>query len=284
MMLWISKLVTVGPRYGLPLLHVVAQEVRNDTSYHLEGKYRQNDETFLFKYSLSGTGCFRDATGEHRVEPGSGFLCEVRDPETAYYYPEWAREEWKFLWITFSGGEIRPIVRGLLANYGPVYFLSRDSDTIRGLLRFRHREEEENILAASQSSRVVLDLLHALAESKENYRRRDPDNLLARRAAEWIGAHLEENINVTDLSRALEVSREHLSRVFGRYVGSSPYRYIARQKCLAACRLLKDTNLTGKEISARLGYDTPAHFNRVFKHTIDMTPMEFRQSGVVQWV
>jgi AraC-like DNA-binding protein len=88
-------------------------------------------------------------------------------------------------------------------------------------------------------------------------------------------------VNVSELADRLRVSREHLTRVFKEQTLRTPWQYILRQKMLHACRLLKTTQLTHKEIAFRLGYDTPAHFTRTFKHVLGMTPGRFRAVGTI---
>ena len=52
--------------------------------------------------------------------------------------------------------------------------------------------------------------------------------------------------------------------------------YILRQKMSLACKLLKETNLSAKEVSARLGYARPGQFTRSFKKLLHVTPSQFR--------
>jgi AraC-like DNA-binding protein len=52
--------------------------------------------------------------------------------------------------------------------------------------------------------------------------------------------------------------------------------YILRQKMSLACKLLKETRLSTKEVSARLGYDRPSQFTRSFKKLLHVPPSQFR--------
>ncbi len=78
----------------------------------------------------------------------------------------------------------------------------------------------------------------------------------------------------------LDVSREHLTRVFREQTGVTPYQFILRQRTVLACRLLQEGNFTNKEIAARLGYSSPAHFLRSFRSLVGVTPGEFRSAGL----
>ena len=43
--------------------------------------------------------------------------------------------------------------------------------------------------------------------------------------------------------------------------------------------MLKDSNQTVENIAATVGYDNVEHFNRLFKKTYGMTPVQFRRES-----
>ena len=92
---------------------------------------------------------------------------------------------------------------------------------------------------------------------------------------------LHEELNATKLAELLGISREHLSRLFHAQLGQTPYRYILNEKMQLACQLLKDTDLSIKEICHRTGCNSTALFTRRFKEILHLTPGEFRRVGVV---
>ncbi len=122
----------------MPRLLALEQEWCDTPGYRHEGRYRQSESHCLFKYTLAGEGCFRDARGEHRVPAGCGFLCEIPDPVTAYYYPPEARVPWEFVYVCFDGPAALAMVHELNARCGPIYPLSPESEIIGRLLAWRH--------------------------------------------------------------------------------------------------------------------------------------------------
>jgi AraC-like DNA-binding protein len=278
---WVVQFQTFRPTASLPRLDVIASETVYDTSYRNEGKYRRREETCLFKYSLSGEGVFRDAAGEHRVPAGWGFLCEIRNPDTAYYYPPEAREPWGFVYMSISGEASRRVVLELLDRHGPLYELPRNEDVITQMLACGEYRNTRPQISSAEGARRVTSMLTTLLESKEPARLDDPGHRLTLLAIELIRENLHRNMNVTELADRLRVSREHLTRVFKEHTLQTPWQYVLRQKMLHACRLLKTTQLTHKEIAVALGYDTPAHFTRTFKHILGMTPGRFRAVGTI---
>ena len=91
----------------------------------------------------------------------------------------------------------------------------------------------------------------------------------------------DKNIHVKTVAESLQVSREYLTRVFQREMDCTLHDYILRQKMQYACDLLRETELSHGEISVALGYGSLAHFSRVFKSVLRMTPREFRRAGII---
>jgi len=266
--------------HSLPRLLTVASEERSDASYRHEGRYRQSEEHCVFQYTLAGEGTFFDGVGEHRVPAGCGFLCKVRDPATAYGYPPGATTPWRFLYICFTGAAADTLVREMLSRLGPVLHLSRTSTAISRLMELRDGEPRRDVTPAAGAA-LVMDLLLELLSEAQRPDETTAAHLLVHRARQHIESNLRRNLQVADVATSLEVSREHLTRVFREMTGVSPYQYLLRRKMILAARLLKQPGATVGEVASELGYADPAHFSRAFKRSIAMSPRRFREVGIV---
>jgi AraC-like DNA-binding protein len=100
---------------------------------------------------------------------------------------------------------------------------------------------------------------------------------LVRHARRLIASRVEGRYNVSDLAAEIQVSREHLCRVFRKETGHTPLFHLTMEKMRRACDLLRDTTMTGKEIAARLGYENPSHFTRTFRRVVGTTPRRYRR-------
>jgi AraC-like DNA-binding protein len=281
MILWETRVFTPKPIASLPRLRVVASETIVSPDYRHYGKFRTSERHCLFKYTLRGEGTFEDGDGKHRMTRERGFLCEINDPRTAYYYPPEGREPWTFVWAVFDGREVFPTVRDIVRRHGGVYTLPEKSREIRRLMELRREDGKAYRVTPGGGARIVTDLLLALVESKERSRPEPPEHVLVRRAQETVARKIGENLNVTELASLLSVSREHLTRTFKDETAQTPHDYIVQQKMMLACHLLKETPMSKKEICAHLGYDEPAHFTRTFKRVMQMTPTQFRAVGTI---
>lgn len=271
---------TFRPFDTLPSLRIVATEQVESPSYHFEGKYRQSEVgCFFFQYTLSGYGIFKDSKGEHKVTSGHGFLCRNDDPNVAYWYPQDSSEAWEFIWFGCSGMETLKLVNELTDNFGSVYAIDKDSTLLQPFFSYQNMEGLHLDLDAASSARIVYDFLLGLLELSTPAASEDGHAIIAQKAMYYIRNNISEDINANDLANYLDLSREHFSRVFKEQTGSTPYQYILRQKMLRACRYLKETDMSQKEIARNIGYSSVENFSRSFTRFIKLSPGRYRKHG-----
>jgi AraC-like DNA-binding protein len=82
------------------------------------------------------------------------------------------------------------------------------------------------------------------------------------------------------LAQHLDCSLATLRRRFKKETGQSLHDYVIVQRVVRARSLLLETDLPLREIAARLGYDSEFFFARQFKQVAQVTPGEYRRSGL----
>jgi LacI family transcriptional regulator len=102
------------------------------------------------------------------------------------------------------------------------------------------------------------------------------DDLLAA-AVRFIKARSREPINVSDILRAVPISRRALEKGFRRCLGRSPAEKIRRVRLDQAVQLLCDTSWPMPRIAAASGFDRPELMARAFRRELRTTPSEFRR-------
>lgn len=68
-----------------------------------------------------------------------------------------------------------------------------------------------------------------------------------------------------------------LKRRFRQATGATLIEYIQKKRIEEAKRLLEETVLPAEEVSARVGYEEPAFFRKLFKRLTGLTPREYRR-------
>jgi len=98
-----------------------------------------------------------------------------------------------------------------------------------------------------------------------------------RRIQERIQASLELGYpNLSELADICGISQSHLMRTFKASTGWQIHKYIAEERLNAAKRMLAEDQINSKEISAKLGFRSPAYFATAFRRMTGKTPSEYR--------
>lgn len=263
---------------GFSYPHCVQQEAVSK-GYCIKGAERRSVKpSSVFKYSLSGEGVLRIDGVEYRVPAGCAFLVNVNDPVIDYFYPEEAKEPWEFIFLAFNGAEKQ--VASINGRLGYIYHLQKESWLINSLLRYQENAESIQLLAPGEAHARVQSVLSSLIDSVIMYGKSGGKRRLFSRVSEMIHKNIEQRLSLVDVAEKMDMSKEHLSRSFRGESGMTVLEYIQREQMRHARVLLKEGNLSIKEISARLGFTNPSHFNRVFKRIAGMTPLDYRENGI----
>lgn len=102
---------------------------------------------------------------------------------------------------------------------------------------------------------------------------------LANRYTALLERNFRSGQNVGDLAAELGVTATHLTRVCNRTCGRTAHALLADRKMHEARRLLAETKLPVQEVSASLGFASPAYFTRAFQGSTGKTPSDFRRRG-----
>ncbi len=179
--------------------------------------------------------------------------------------------------ISFTG--MAPFCAGLAGK--PLAFNARQQELLGDLISAAGPQRD----VTHRSSRVKILLLLLLLQLEdaspargtvkviptfERNRRR----YLANRIRDFIEEHREENIGPAEMAAAAGVSVTTMYRMFVREIGTSPVKYLTRQRIERAAQLLRESNMNVSMAALRLHFSNPFHFSRVFKRIVGVSPSE----------
>jgi transcriptional regulator GlxA family with amidase domain len=94
----------------------------------------------------------------------------------------------------------------------------------------------------------------------------------------WTQAHLGEPITIADLAKRAAMSKRNFARRFVATVGTTPYRWLMRQRVQMAQRLLETTDLSVEAVAQASGFATAANLRARFLERIQTTPSAYRRA------
>ena len=92
----------------------------------------------------------------------------------------------------------------------------------------------------------------------------------------YIQSHYAD-VTLDVLADNFNLSKPYLSKYIKEKSGMTFQDAVKKARMKKACAMLKETNQTVESIAAYVGYENVEHFNRLFKKTYEMTPVQFRR-------
>jgi AraC-like DNA-binding protein len=205
----------------------------------------------------------------------------VLPPGTTHACGPQASSPWTVHWVRASGEHLPDYLRELaLGPQTPVLHIGEDPQLIRlfnEILRSLQRGTFAHLLHASHT---LAYLLSCVIQKRQTAAPESSDTVQkVAQAIIYMSEHLEEPLRVTALARLAGLSAAHFGELFKHQTGCAPRDYLHLLRIHQACRLLRDSTLSVKEIAARTGYGDPFHFSRQFKAFQGLSPSEYRQGG-----
>ncbi len=93
-----------------------------------------------------------------------------------------------------------------------------------------------------------------------------------------IEAHLDQKLELEELSQIANMSPSYFSRAFKAMTGRSPFQYIQDERMQRARRLITETKQAINLICLEVGFDNPAHFTNSFKKYFGVSPKTYRKN------
>lgn len=95
-----------------------------------------------------------------------------------------------------------------------------------------------------------------------------------------IISYIQQNyvdVTLESLSEHFHLSKPYLSKYIKEKVGKTFQELVKEERMKKAMTLLKDTSQTVEMVAAKVGYENVEHFNRLFKKTCGMTPVQYKK-------
>ncbi|WP_371169776.1 GlxA family transcriptional regulator [Aliiroseovarius sp. 2305UL8-7] len=88
-------------------------------------------------------------------------------------------------------------------------------------------------------------------------------------------AHLEDSINLDEITEKLGMSRRQMERLFRQYLSTTPKKYLQNMRLQRARILLAETDMAVVDVATACGFDSGAYFSKCFREAFGMSPHKF---------
>ncbi|UFP93951.1 helix-turn-helix domain-containing protein [Gloeobacter morelensis] len=97
-----------------------------------------------------------------------------------------------------------------------------------------------------------------------------------RRVIDYIDAHLEEPLRLSELAGQAGLSPYHFCRLFKQATGITPHQCVIRRRVERAKRLLQQPEATIADVAFRCGFSSQSHLSRHFRQLVGVAPRTFQ--------
>ena len=242
------------------------------THSHHEGEYE-------IHYFLGGEGEFINGKTSFTIRSGSLF---VSNPQTIH---------------AIKATAVHPVT-----YYAILIRLEQDEHTLIATLKDRQRkspfsigvnyrfffeEVKEKGLSKSPERRQsachqMSSLLYQLDSGSNAMKANDSDSRHLEKSLRIMQKHVMGSLTLGELADELKLNGSYFIRLFEKRMHQTPMKYYMKLKIEAASALLTCTDLSVKEIAAKLGFSSEFHFSKQFKLKTGMAPIYYRRNYLQQ--
>ncbi|GAB4512146.1 MAG: AraC family transcriptional regulator [Allomuricauda sp.] len=102
------------------------------------------------------------------------------------------------------------------------------------------------------------------------------------KALKYIHTNIENSHSLRELAQKAGMSRTSFFNSFKEHIGQTPKQYSLNLKISKSKELLVHTEKSIAEICQMVGYNSESSFNKAFKASTSMTPMEYRKENIIE--
>ncbi len=150
----------------------------------------------------------------------------------------------------------------------------RIGELLERCIRENEKEDFGSDMMADTIMIQVMILINRRFHSAFRGERRDRSGTVVTGVLDYINGHYAEELTLDTLANRFFISKYHLSREFGRLVGTSVHRYIIQKRLVVAKQLLSEGR-PSSEVYQHCGFGDYSNFYRAFKSEYGISPKEY---------
>jgi len=138
----------------------------------------------------------------------------------------------------------------------------------------KHLQKEKH--TQNPVDHVFIDVYNKFIKQK-SAQKKTPD--WVKELKQIIQDQIDSNLNLTELSRSLDINPSYLSREFSKHFNNLSFgEYIRKLRIEKAQELMKQQKYSLTEIAYLTGFSDQSHFTRIFKQIIGQNPSVHRKT------
>lgn len=176
---------------------------------------------------------------------------------------------------------LRSFISSILKEAESVYNIPKNNPDLKKLIRKKDAPLGGEQLIKTYLEQLLILLARNITQKGQSDlfpSKESMENHLVIKIKEYMEAHTETTLRIADLCKEFGYSKSYLSKLFHSQCGETLADYTAQLKIKKAKQLIREGSLNFTQIAARLDFESPQYFSRVFRRISGMSPSEFKRS------
>ena len=226
-------------------------------------------------YVAAGKAHFLLGGRDEALTAGQMILYRPSEPQIYWYCAE---DHPEVFWVHFTGSEVDSMLQHYRFSQSDSVFFAGALPDYKRIFRQMIQELQlsrpfcEDTLAFTLQQLFVLISRQQIQDgSAAAAMQPELDNAVA-----YFSEHYNHKIRIEEYAERLHLSTAWFIHVFKQHTGVTPMQYLLSLRISNSLGLLEQTGYTITEIAAKVGYDNPLYFSRLFKKQMGISPLQYR--------
>lgn len=238
---------------------------------HSFGPYDR--DTYLIYYIKEGTALLK-CNGKETEISAKGFFVNFPNSQNTYRCKD--NVLWSIKWIVVDGVMIEKYLSHLGITRENPFIKLKNSREVELVFDEMYENFDKNTLASKINCVALTHKLFSLLAEKATAV--STENNYVANAIDLISTNFSNpDFNVSVLSEMLGLHYNYFSIIFKKETGLTPKKAISNYRMTNACKMLKFTNKSIKEVASDCGFADEFYFSRAFRKSYNKSPRQYRQ-------
>jgi AraC-like DNA-binding protein len=246
------------------------------TKFKFQFKKGRVADEFKLIYITKGAGYVR-FEGQEDIQISKGKILMIF-PNQKYQYYHLEESEWKEYFVRFEAGAVyNQLIRSLFYEDNQVVDVGFKEELV--VLFQRMIEVVKNGLKSSQIylSGMLLHILGLIISETKNNAIQKREIQVIEQAKIIMNENVFQEISIQEIASRLNTGYTTFRINFKKHTGLAPAKYFHDLRLNKAGQMLKETNLSVKEIAFMLQFSSTNQFSTIFRKSMGVSPKEARE-------